>query len=167
MTVCLCCLVENRPVRRERGAVREAPRQMAEGGARHPVRRPVAARRVRGLSCRCSPDEIHALSFRFGVICAFVSNTNTQEGVETLPTALRHTAEDTATYFNHTRKVSAADGWAIVYKSSLALSIPVVPSFFVLLSPSLYNGLHSSYSRFLKWRPLRGFPGMRRVLLVC
>ncbi|XP_046448972.1 prominin-like protein isoform X3 [Daphnia pulex] len=40
----------------------------------------------------------------FGIICAFVSNANAQDGVNALPTALRHTTEDTATYFNHTRK---------------------------------------------------------------
>ena len=42
---------------------------------------------------------------RFGIICSFVSNVNSQDGIDTLPTALRHTTEDTATYFNHTRKV--------------------------------------------------------------
>lgn len=42
---------------------------------------------------------------RFGIICAFVSNANTQDGVNALPTVLRHTTEATATYFNHTRKV--------------------------------------------------------------
>ena len=55
------------------------------------------------LYCKC---------FRFGIICAFVSNTNAQDGVDMLPTALRHTAEDTATYFNHTRKVCCS----IVFK---------------------------------------------------
>lgn len=45
------------------------------------------------------------VSHRFGIICAFVSNANAQDGVNALPTALRHTTEDTATYFNHTRKV--------------------------------------------------------------
>jgi hypothetical protein len=45
------------------------------------------------------------LTHRFGIICAFVSNANTQDGINALPTALRHTTEDTATYFNHTRKV--------------------------------------------------------------
>ena len=48
---------------------------------------------------------VHSHTHRFGIICAFVSNANTQDGINALPTALRHTTEDTATYFNHTRKV--------------------------------------------------------------
>ena len=46
------------------------------------------------------------LRCRFGVICAFVSNRNVQDGIDELPAALRNAAYDTSVYFNGTRRVN-------------------------------------------------------------
>ena len=103
-----------RALRCQGGAVWKARRQMPASHTGTSLRAFAASHRVSWLERVYSRvDTIDDVFFcvcvtRFGIICAFVSNANAQDGINSLPTALRHTTEDTATYFNHTRKVSSS-----------------------------------------------------------
>jgi hypothetical protein len=96
------------------------------------------------------------VSHRFGIICAFVSNANAQDGVNALPTALRHTTEDTATYFNHTRKVQFLSSchrskliWHPFNLSYLFSSTFYSPQEYVTLLTTNYRELEAAIAKAL------------------